>query len=90
MTTKPYDVVDYLHSEEDIQAYLHEMLASGASQTAIKYAFMDAERARAKLANQEPSFQTLDMVFGALFDYKNNHQPPHSSPFYLDKIIASP
>lgn len=75
MKTKPYDVVDYLHSEEDIQAYLQEMLASGASQTAIKYAFMDAERARAKLANQEPSLKTLDMVFGALFIQKNNLLP---------------
>lgn len=55
MKTKPYDVVDYLHSEGDIQAYLQEMLASGASSTAIKYAFMDAERARAKLANQDKS-----------------------------------
>lgn len=70
MITKPYDVVDYLHSEEDIQAYLQEMLASGASHTAIKYAFVDAERARAKLENQEPSLKTLDMVFGALFNQK--------------------
>lgn len=54
MKTKPYDVVNYLHSEEDIQAYLQEMLASGAISTAIKYAFMDAERARVKLANQKP------------------------------------
>lgn len=75
MKTKPYDVVDYLHSEEDIQAYLQEMLASGASQTAIKYAFMDAERARAKLANQEPSLSTLDMVFRALFSQKNDVLP---------------
>lgn len=61
MKTKPYDVVDYLHSEEDIQAYLQEMSASGSSSTAIKYAFMDAERARAKLANQD-KLSTLDMV----------------------------
>lgn len=75
MKTKPYDVVDYLHSEDDIQAYLQEMLASGASPTAIKYAFMDAERARAKLANQEPSLSTLDMVFSALFSQKNTLLP---------------
>lgn len=60
MKTKPYDVVDYLHSEEDIQVYLQEMLASGASSTAIKYAFMDAERARVKLANQKPILNTLE------------------------------
>lgn len=75
MKTKPYDVVDYLNSEEEIQAYLKEMLVSGASPTAIKYAFVDAERARAKLANQEPSLSTLDMVFRALFSQKNDVFP---------------
>ena len=75
MTTKLYDVVDYLHSEEEIQAYLQEMLVSGASPMAIKYAFIDAERARAKLKNQEPSIQTLDMVFSALFSQKNSLLP---------------
>jgi hypothetical protein len=75
MKTKPYDVVDYLNSEEEIQAYLKEMLVSGASRTAIKYAFVDAERARAKLKNQEPSLQTLDMVFSALFSQKNSLLP---------------
>ena len=75
MKTKPYDVVDYLNSEEEIQAYLKEMLVSGASRTAIKYALVDAERARAKLKKQEPSLQTLDMVFSALFSQKNSLLP---------------
>lgn len=40
--TKPYDVVDYLHTEEDIQGYLDAVLESGASFKAISKAFMDA------------------------------------------------
>lgn len=70
--TKPYDVVDYLHNEEDIQGYLNAVLESGASLKAIRRAFMDAERARAKLANQEPNFQVLDMVFNTLSNPKNS------------------
>lgn len=59
--TKPYDVVDYLHTEEDIQGYLDAVLESGASFKAISKAFMDAERARAKLAGKEPNLQAIEM-----------------------------
>lgn len=40
--TEPYDVVDYLHTEQDIQGYLDAVLESGASFKAISKAFMDA------------------------------------------------
>lgn len=42
MKTKPFDVVDCLHTEEDIQGYLDAVLESGASFKAISKAFMDA------------------------------------------------
>lgn len=68
MKTSKFDVADYLHSEEDIQGYLLAVLESGASDKAIKKAFMNAEQARAKLKNQEPNMATVDMIYNALIN----------------------
>lgn len=70
MTFSKYDVVDLLHSEEDIQEYLKAVLESEASLQAIRKAFDDAERARAKLQKQEPNIATVDMIFTALFNHR--------------------
>lgn len=67
-----FNFVDYLNSEEEIEQFLQEVLTNGSSQKAIRQAFVVAEQARAKLKNQEPSLQTLDMVFNALFHPKSN------------------
>lgn len=66
MKTKPFNVVDFLNTEEDIQEYLKAVLESGASIQAIRQAFDEAERARAKLRQQEPNIDTVDMIFKAL------------------------
>lgn len=70
-TAKSYDVIEVLHDEEDIQAYLTAILESGASEKAIRKAFIDAERARAKLAQQEPNFGILDIILNAISSTHN-------------------
>ena len=70
MTFKEFDVVEIIHSEEDIQEYLKVVLESGASMQAIRQAFNEAERARAKLRHQEPNLATVDMIFNALANSK--------------------
>lgn len=70
MKTERFDVVEFLNSEEEIQAYLKEVLESGASMKAIHKAFNDAERARANLQHQEPNLDTVDMIFNALANSK--------------------
>lgn len=70
-TAKPYDVIEVLNDEEDIKAYLTAVLESGASEKAIRQAFIDAERARAKLAQQEPNFGILDIILNAIRSTKN-------------------
>lgn len=66
MQTKEFDVIDYLDSQEAIHLYLQEVLSNGGSLNHIKQAFADAERARARLADTEPSLSTIDMIFDAL------------------------
>lgn len=68
MKTKPFNVVDFLNTEEEIQEYLKSVLESGASMKAVRKAFDDAECARAKLQNQEPNIATVDMIFKALIN----------------------
>lgn len=70
MKFKEFDVVELLHSEEDIQMYLKAVLESGASAKAIRQAFDEAERARAKLRQQEPNIETVEMIFNALMNSK--------------------
>lgn len=70
MKFKEFDVVELLHSEEDIQMYLKAVLESGASAKAIRQAFDEAERARAKLRQQEPNIETVEMIFNALLNSK--------------------
>lgn len=65
-----FDVTELLHSEEDIQMYLKAVLESGASAKAIRQAFNEAERARAKLRQQEPNIETVEMIFNALLNSK--------------------
>lgn len=63
MTMSDFDFIDYLNSEEDIQDFLEEVLSNGASPKAVKNAYMVAEQARAKLANEKPSIGTAQMFF---------------------------
>lgn len=58
-----FNFVDYLNSEEDIQDFLEEVLNNGASPKAVKNAYIVAEQARAKLANENPSIGTVQMFF---------------------------
>lgn len=67
MSDFDFDFVDYLNSEADIEQFLQEVLNNGSSQKAIRQAFVIAEQARAKLNNQTPSLQTVDMLFNMLF-----------------------
>lgn len=58
-----FNFIDYLNSEEDIQNFLQEVLTNGASPKAVQNAYMVAEQARAKLANEKPSIGTAQMFF---------------------------
>lgn len=58
-----FNFVDYLNSEEEIQDFLEEVLTNGASPKAVQNAYVIAEQARAKLANEKPSIGTAQMFF---------------------------
>lgn len=70
MKTEVFDVIDYLHNEEQIQGYLLAVLESGANHETLKDAFRDAERARAKLQNQEPNMASIEMILNVLMNDK--------------------
>lgn len=67
-----FNILDYLNSEEDIQGFLEEVLNNGASPKAVKNAYIIAEQARAKLANEKPSIGTAQMFFN-LWQRQHNY-----------------
>lgn len=60
MQTKPFNVVDYLETQEDIDGYLAEVMQSGGSAKFIAHAITQAEQARANL--QQTSMENKNLM----------------------------